>query len=904
MNVVHCLRTRLFLGVGLALAGALPALAQTSQADGDAQEDGVRTLGNVTVSASRIDRPGFVSPTPTMRIAPEELDVVARPNVAAALNDMPQFRATTSAQTTGTNTSAGQAPVDLRGLGTSRTLVLLDGRRFVSDNDLNTVPTIMIRDVDVVTGGASAAWGSGAVGGVVNIAIDEALEGIKFDLHGGESSYDDAEQRALGFAFGTAFGGGRGHLVVGAEYSDHEGIIPKTSRPNVGRWAQVSNGDGSYTTVADVGFSNAAYGGLIMSGVLKGKAFNPDGSLRDFDYGTVVGTSMIGGEGPSADDLSPLMTPQTRWAGLARATWWLDDDLKLTAEYRQSRVANDYVYVGDDNRGNLAIGIDNAFLPEEVRQALLSAGETGFTMGRFNTADFANSRMDFERVARQATLALDGGFGETWRWSAFYSYGEHENNLNVPYRILTEQYANAVDSVIDPTTGNPVCRIALTDPATDCVPIDLFGLGAPSEAATAYVTGTPRSRAKTVMHLAGADLRGEPFELPAGPVSVAVGIDARRESVRQTVDALSAANAFTRWNPSAMSGEYTVTEGFLETVVPVLDGVPFFQRLEFNGAARLSHYDTTGSIWSWKLGLTNEFVEGVRARFTRSRDIRSANLTELYTQTTTGYNNITDPFTNTTVYALTNGGGNPNLVPEEADTTTFGFAWSPTSVPGLDMSIDYFDIDIANVITSVSAQDIVTRCYNGNAEMCGRVTRDASGNISRIVSSYANLSRYQTNGIDVEAAYLLPLGRVSSLPGALNFRLLGTWVDSLTTDDGVSRIEYVTSQGYSFGLGTPRWRGVASIGYQNGRFGADFRARYISAGNYNTTINITNNRIPSYVYYDLGVKYRLSDDAGPEIELYANAANLFDKDPPVGSLYSPYYDVLGRYVTLGARVRF
>ncbi|KLJ02133.1 outer membrane receptor protein [Luteimonas sp. FCS-9] len=885
------------LAIGLALTCALPAFAQT-------QDEQVKTMANVTVSASRIDRPGFVSPTPTVQVTPEELDVVARPNVAAALNDLPQFRATTSAQTTGTNTSAGAAPVDLRGLGTSRTLVLLDGRRFVSENDLNTVPTIMIRDVDVVTGGASAAWGSGAVGGVVNIGIDESLEGMKFDLHGGQSSFSDAQQRALGFAFGSAFAGDRGHVVVGAEYSDHDGIIPKTSRPGIGRWTQVANGDGTYTTVGDVGFSNAAYGGVITSGVLKDKAFNPDGSLRDFDKGRVVGNSMVGGEGPSSDDLSPLMTPQTRWAGLARAIYWVTDGLKLTAEYRRSRVANEYAYVGDDNRGDLTIGIDNAFLSDEVRQAMLAAGETSFKMGRFNTADFANSRMDFERVTDQATLALDGQFGRTWRWNAFYSYGEYENNQNVKYRILRDNYARAVDSVIDPATGNAVCRVALTDPGTDCVPIDLFGLGAPSDAAQAYVTGTPRSRSRTVLHVGGADLRGEPFELPAGPVSVAVGIDARRESVRTEVDALSAEQAFSRWNPSAMSGEYTVKEGFVETVVPLLDAVPGFRHLEFNGAARLSHYDTTGSIWSWKAGLTNEFFEGFRGRFTRSRDIRSANLSELYTQTTTGYNNVIDPFTGTTVYALTNGGGNPDLVPEEADTTTFGVTWSPAGVPGLDLSVDYFDIDIANVIVSVSAQDILTRCFNGNAEMCARVERDAAGNLTRIVSSQANLSRYQTNGIDVEAAYLLPMKRFSALPGALNFRLLGTWVDSLTTDDGVSRIEYVTSQGYSFGLGTPRWRGVASVGYQNDGFGVDLRARYISAGNYNTTLELTNNAIPSYVYVDLGLKYRLRYDNGPDVEFYANASNLLDKDPPVGSLYSPYYDVIGRYVTLGARMRF
>src|SRR5690606_3057111 len=161
-------------------------------------------------------------------------------------------------------------------------------------------------------------WGSGAVGGVVNLRIDETLEGGKFDFNYGQSRYGDAEQKGFRAAWGTPFGAdGRGHFVVGGEYQDHAGIVPKTSRATAGRWAQVSNGAGTFTTVGAVGFADAAYGGVITTGVLAGHAFNPDGSLRVFDRGRVVGSSMIGGEGPSNDDLSPLMTPQTRAAGLA-----------------------------------------------------------------------------------------------------------------------------------------------------------------------------------------------------------------------------------------------------------------------------------------------------------------------------------------------------------------------------------------------------------------------------------------------------------------------------------------------------------------------------------------------------------------------------------------------------------
>ena len=781
--------------------------------------------------------------------------------------------------------------------------MLLDGRRFSGDNDLNLIPSILTKGVDVVTGGASAAWGSGAVAGVVNITMDRNFTGLKLGVEGGESSYHDAKQIRLEAAGGKSFADGRGHFVIGGEYLDNDGVIPKSSRPNIGRWATVSNGAGRFVLAPDVGFSNAAPGGLIMSGVLKGKTFNPDGTLRDFDYGTVIGTNSVGGEGPSNDDLSPLVTPQKRYAALASVTYDLTDKVKITAELRRSRMWNNYIWFGDHNRGNLTIKSDNAYLPAAVKSALAAAGQTSFTMGRFNTEAYPT--IDFERVSTQGTIALDGSFGDGWRWSAYYSHGENENNIDTPGFFLTQNYANAVDSVISPTTGQAVCRIALTDPTTNCVPINLFGQGAPSKAALDYVTGTPSMRETSKLDVGGFSLRGEPFSLPAGPVSIAVGAEARKESVDRSVGALDTAKAFTNFSFSAMAGSYNVKEAFAEVLVPVVRDVPVFNKLEVNAAARVSDYNTTGSIWSWKLGATNEFFPGFRGRITKSRDIRSANLTELFTTSTTGYNTIVDPATNSSVYVLTNGGGNANLTPETAKTFTTGFVYSPPALPGFNISVDYFDIDIDNVITTVSAQDIVTRCAAGNTDMCSRVTRDGSGTITRIVSTYVNLANYKTDGVDAEISYSTAFDRlIPNAPGRIRARWLMTWVNSLTTNDGVSKIEYVKSQGYSFGLGTPKTRMTGSLDWAGEVFSANIRARYISAGNYNNTVDLVNGHIKAYTYVDLGVQARLPEIRGHEVQLYANATNLFDKDPPVSSLYSPYYDVIGRYVTVGARMRF
>lgn len=906
--------------LAITIAIATPGIAQTTAAQGaidpaatstTSTPDRVETVNpqdeagqDIVVTGSRIDRAGYDAPTPTIRVTAAELSIGARTNVAAALNDLPQFRATTSPATTGTNTGAGTAPVDLRGLGVSRTLVLLDGRRFSSDNDLNTVPTILIKSVDVVTGGASAAWGSGAVAGVVNIGIDDRFNGLRLGAQGGISSYKDAGERRFEGAYGTDFANGRGHFLIGGEYLNNDGVIPKTSRPRIGRWATVADGNGRFVIAPDVGFSNAAYGGLITSGVLAGQAFNPDGTLRTFEGGRVSGTNSIGGEGPSNDDISPLVTPQQRYSGLARAIYEVSGDLKATLEVRHSRMYNNYTWFGDHNRGNLTIRSDNAFLPTAVRSRLAAAGQASFTFGRFND-DFAFSTIDFERKTTQGTFALDGKIGDALRWSAYYTHGETENNIDTPGFILTQNYANAVDSVISPTTGQPICRIALTNPTTNCVPINLFGRGAPSAAAASYVTGTPSSRSTQKLDVTGYSLRGEPFALPAGDVSFAVGVEARKEQIVTTVGALDLARAYTSFSFAPLAGEFTVKEAFGEVLVPLIHDTPLLRQLDLNAAARISDYSTTGSIWSYKVGATNEFFPGFRGRATYSRDIRSASLSELFTQSTTGYNTLTDPQTRQSVYVQNIGGGNINLRPEKANTLTAGFTFSPNGVPGLNVTADYYDIKIDDVITTIAPQDLVTRCFNGNADLCSKIDRDANGTLVRTRSTFVNLSKYMTNGIDAEVSYLLPVSKLGvDGDGRFKIRLLGSWIDSLSTDDGISQIEYVRSQGYAFGLGVPKWRVNGSVGYEDKVYSATVRARYISPGEYNITQDITNNHIKAYTYFDLQLATRIPVTHGPSLEVYANASNLFDKDPPVGSLYSPYYDVVGRYITVGARVRF
>jgi len=899
----------------LAMTGFLYSAASSAQAPSAITDSREATeIDAVRVSVSRIDRPDFVSPTPILPISAEELQLDMRTNVGAALNDLPQFRATSSPQTTGSNTGAGNAPVDLRGLGISRTLVLLDGRRVSSSNDLNTVPSVLVKYVDVVTGGASAAWGSGAVGGVVNITLDHDLTGVKFGAQGGESAYSDAREKRFEAAFGADFANGRGHVLLGGEFLDNEGAIPRAARWYTGRWSILSI-DGTPTLMPDVGFADAAIGGLIVGGrdtdgnalagfSLVGKAFNADGSLRDFARGRVVGSVMSGGEGPSHDDYSPLIAPQKRYSTLASVRFDLNDRVRASADLRHSRMYNNYIWFSDNNRGNAAgeqilIDIDNAFLPGAVRDEMQVAGANTLVMGRFNN-DINYPHIDFERKTTQASLAFDGGFGDHWRWGMYYAYGQALQHFDTPGFVLTQEWNNAVDAVIHPVTGNPVCRVALREAESTCVPINLFGEGAPTQAAADYVTGTPHQRSMVKLHTFGASLRGEPFDLPAGPVSIATGIEARRESIDQRVGEQDETKAFRAFSFNPMKGDFTVKEWFGELLLPLVKERAGLQDFSINAAARVSDYSTTGAIWSWKLGTTNAFFPGFRGRIARSRDIRSANLNELYTTSTTGWSDVLDPVTNETVMTLINGGGNPDLLPEIADTLTLGITWSPQSVRGLDLSLDYFNIEIKDVITTIGLQDILNRCAAGNPAMCARVERDANGDLVRVISTYTNLSQYNTDGVDIEIAWRGPV-TLFGIPGRLNARTLGSWVHSLTTDDGINKLEYVASQGDAFTLGVPKWRAISSLAFDSARFSATLRARYISAGQFDRNQKIINGAIGGYVYYDIGGSVKFADG---KVDIHATVNNLTNKNAPINSTFSPTYDVLGRYTSIGFRVNF
>ncbi len=885
---------------GVAIAQTAPApAADAAPAADDAAPD-------IVVTGSRIDKAGFDAPTPTTVVGAAELNLGARPSVAQALNDLPQFRATQTPTSTVANTNSSSSAMDLRGLGVTRTLTLLNGRRFTGSADLNTIPQNMLKRVEVVTGGASAAWGSGAVGGVVNLILDDKLEGLTVGAQNGISSRGDGHRYSFNGSFGTTFAGGRGHFMIGGEYQRDEGIFDRFSRPNVGStdlFSPVGGVNGhSLELSRNVFYANYGTNGLITSGPasLVGQTFNADGSTRPFQFGQIGanGTTMVGGEGVSSNSEHTLTNPYQRYNSYARLSYEVGN-ATLWADATFSRIWAKYPFYAET--GTYTLSGSNPY----VQQAL--GGQVGpndtIKVGRV-FEDYGMRTFGFSRRNIEGAIGIDGTIGDgKWKYSAYYAHGELRNAQSYDNQITGANLTKALDAVYD-GNGNIVCRDALTNPNTACRPLNILGAGRADPAAVSYVFGNQASVVYTTkLDTTGISLRGDAFNTWAGPVSVAIGGEARWESsTTNSLDPVSAAKGFSRFNFSPLDGGFNVQEGFGEVAVPLLDQP--FSKLDINGAARYSHYSTSGGIWSWKVGATDRIFDNLLLRFSRSRDIRSASLTEMYTTVATSFFSVAEngnTYNNVTRYA----GGNPNLRPEIGSTLTVGAVFTPTMVPGLNLSIDYYKIDIKDAIVSLGAQDIITSCGLGNSVACGQIDRAPPteegqlGAPTVIHSTYINLAEYKTRGLDMEASYSLPMSRISNLPGNLRLRVLATYVPKVEINNGVAVIQRAGDVGDGVNFGTPKWRGTGSLTYTNSDFSIDARVRYVGGGLYDHTLDLANNRITSRTYLDLGGQTTIGG-----FTLFASVNNVFDRKPPLTTYGSIFYDSIGRYLNVGAKVHF
>ena len=916
---------------------AAPLRVEPGRARAGAREEAAAPVEEVVITGSRI-RSAFNSSTPVTVTTAEDLRQSAPNNLADALNQLPAFTpsvrtdATLTSATAGTN---GQNLLNLRNLGTNRNLILLDGRRLPATNfggavDVNVIPQGLVRRVDVVTGGASAVYGSDAVSGVVNFVLDTKFDGLKGEVGGGLSGYGDLPDGHASVALGKGFADGRAHVVASVEAFGERGIGAKG---NSGRaWFETASGQipnpvagatPAILVIPDIRSSLGTAGGLISAGPLKGTQFLAGGATAPFNYGTVTGSAFQSGGDGSRVNIA-FAPEQARAVAFLHGEYEIGDDARMFGEIHYA-----YTHVSSDNQINPQTGIGNqftifagnAYLPAPVTAAMNAAGVTSFPLGRYE-ADFPAAQIDALLRLKRFVGGIKGEMGE-WAYDASFTHGVTwqevaERNLTINRRL----YA-AADAVVNPATGGIVCRSTLAGLDPGCVPLNLFGVGAPTAAAIRYVTGDAIQYLTIKQDVAALNVSGDMgagLSFGAGPVSVAAGLEYRAETANSVVDPLSPVmtdftgvrggppsqqgrpGSYNFYNPLPLHGSYNIAEGYLELGIPLLKDQRFAKLMDVDAAIRTAQYSQSGNVITWKAGFNTLVTDEYRLRFTASRDIRGPNILELFNAATQNSNN--QIYQGKTTPALTISSGNPDLQPERALTTTFGGVYRPAWAPDFQLSADYYNISISGAIGALSAQNTLDSCAQGNALACAQFTVTSAGTLV-IHTAQLNLSVAKAAGLDLEAAYNAEVGG-----GHLGVRLLvnHTMQDYMQAPGALPLSRLGTAL-------SPDWRGNLKVSFGQNQWTAFFQERFVSRAVFDPAkvegVDTNLNHAPAVFYTDINLTYRPEWAAHSE-EFFLSIANLFDRDPPIytnnpttfSQPTSPVYDRVGRYFSAGLRVRF
>jgi iron complex outermembrane recepter protein len=683
---------------------------------------------------------------------------------------------------------------------------------------------------------------------------------------------------------------------------------------------------------------------------------------------------MAGGEGPRPN--IGFAPDERRSANFVHAELTVTDTVSAFAEAGYS-----YAYTRSGNEVSAQSGAfaatiysANPYIPASIQNQMTAGGIKSFTLGRY-TQEFDLIEIELKtRVFRQAAgLKGETLFGaDNWGWDVSVSNGrtsQYAPQNNLP---ITPNYFSAADVVVHPTTGNFVCRSNFYDAAGNfvaggtgtspgCVPMNLFGEGSITKEAENYVSGDSWKRLvlnQRVYQLNVSGDLGERLQLGAGPIGVATGFEYHTESAAQTTDDLSpisilatnkdvvgvrgipsarignGVGPYRFYNPKPFGGDFNVKEAFLEFGVPILKDLSFARSLSAQLAARYTDYSFSGKVTTWKSGLDYQVIDDMRLRGTVSRDIRAPTLLDLYNSST--QSNNTNPFPCATCSTVTIAGGtgvittptlvvssigNLDLVPEKALTVTYGTVLTPTFMPGLQLSADYYRIKIDGAINAAGTSTILTNCYqDGFTSFCpqavytpppGGVPRSLANPGSLVIFNRSiNYNTSVVSGLDLEANYKTEL---FGNPLGLHFLANHVMSDYSQAPNAASISTLGTDS-------SPNWRLNASVQYSVNGWGFQFTERYISPSLMSTTllegVGTDENNIGSYMLSDLNVTYDLSnsfESMGSGNQLYLTVNNLFNRQPPVDlgpptTFSQPtnrsVYDGIGQFFNMGVRFKF
>ena len=891
-------------------------------------------LQEIVVTGTLIDRPGFTAPTPTTVVTGQDLSLlVGATSVADVATYMTQFAPGLNTNDTNGATFSGSNSFNLRGLGQNRTLTLVDGQRQTPSDlqeglDVNRIPAGIIDRVEVVTGGASAAYGSDAVAGVVNIILRKDIQGLEGSLEGGETSYNDNRNWKGTLNWGTHFADDRGRFMIATEAAANAGAGDYGSRPwgnqDIGLIPNPAytgaTGQYPYILASNTRSSNTSTGGVITSGVLAGTGFLPGGVPTIFNSGVnsvACGCGSSGGDGAQIFPGQQINTPLSRQTAMSRLSYdftpQITGYISLDYAHTESNLLNLVPMGIGGGWSGITIQSDNAFLPASLRNAMLAAGQTSFTMNR-DTQDMPWWGLEGITHYWQTDAGLHGKFGETGSWNARVSFGQFDRTEEYFNDTNQSNLALALDAVTNPATGQIVCRSTLTNPNNGCAPIDIFGAGSISPEARAYVVNNYSHYFQVRQSVGSFDVQDEPFSLWAGPVSVVAGAQYRNEAVMGQYDLQTTSGnngIFSGANPG--SGTIRTIEGFGETVIPLLKDLPLAHELDLNGAVRATSYNTVGEATTWKVGLTDNLTDGLRLRATRSRDIRAPNFNDLAVN---GSQNVTEiVYQGTSTQVSYYSQANASLKPENADTYTGGIVFESPTTGNLQVSLDYFNTSIDNAITYLSPQQVVDGCTQGNSGLCANIIRNAGGVPTTVFIGEFNVQSVKLSGMDFDLAYVLPTTALfPSFPGKLTLKSNASYLfHNLQTSVDAAPVE-------NAGNNNPRMYANVSLIWSDHNLAVSVTGQYIGSECF--ICALPSGEQPQFAgsprgsavgYLHGGFEYTMVDREGLNLQLFGNVNNLLNRAPPV----IPYptsgywtqqtdfgqYDTIGRRFLLGVRVK-
>jgi iron complex outermembrane receptor protein len=938
-------------------------------------EPNTATSGDIVVTGTRLGS-GFSAPTPVQVLDAAALQTTAAPNVFDAVKDLPALSGSRGSTVGNASTSSGDnglSTLALRGLGSIRTLTLVNGERVTPANingvvDVSLIPQLLIERVDVVTGGASASYGSDAVGGVVNFILNDKFTGFKANVEGGITNYGDDRNGLVQAAYGKSLMNDRLHLVVSGEYYDNSGVPARSAGDNGGPngrdgypLAQVVTrtiaatpaGQPEYFLYKNAQVNNYSSYGLITAGPLAGTAFGPNGTTHPFQLGTgCIGSYCNGGDN-SANVLNTgnYDTEIRRATAYGRVGFDVTSKVQVFASLSYADVkASTQTAAGAPEAGNLTIQCDNAFLPQSVKTACAANNITNFKYGVSNLILPGNLTVDTHRQQLRITAGIDAKavsiFGKSWNIKAGFEHGETKVGIDLQNVFLTPRYLAAIDAV-QLGNGQIVCRSAAAQ-AAGCVPLNVIGQNAVNPAALAYVEPGqgPQSRSTIKQDVAHFAMNGSPFHNWAGDVSVAFGAEYRKQSYNTVADPygngvsasspntaaypadpllLTGGNNWFNGNFSSGSGSYNVWETFGELGIPIFNG-PAVGKFDFDAAIRYTHYSTAGGAVTWKLGgVWDTPISGFRLRGNVSRDIRAPNLSELSPPPIALSSTVTNRITGASVAVNASIIGNPALIPEKSQNFELGGVYRPDWLRGLNASVDYYHIKIKDAVQTLTAVQTVDLCQiSGNAIACSQISLNGTigtANAPYVIRKPLNLALIDTDGIDFSLNYRIALGHDTSL----SFAAEATRILNFDENLGIPNVAIIHAAGSNSNLGAgftngdigiaPKWKGLLSQNLARGRLSLTVIERLVSKGYINPSwIQCAPGTCPVATIQNPTIDNNtipgaIYVDVGGKYDIVDGISAYFKVDNLANKSPPAYgspslYDYLGRVYRVGVRVNF